>query len=426
MLIPSIDIMDGKAVQLVGGREKVLEVEDVPGLARRFRVFGEIAVIDLDAALGRGDNLSLIKRLCTEAPCRVGGGIRTAERAGELLRAGARSLIIGTAASEEFLRRLPREQSLVAVDFKDGSVQSHGWTAAAGETPEERMQRLAPFCAGFLATDVATEGRMRGIDPDRAARLKDVTGLPLTWAGSITTSAEVAALDRLGIDAQVGMSLYTGRLDPAEAFISCIDFQKGGGLLPCIVQDEQERTLMLAYQSPPSLRQALVSGQGVYFSRSRNQIWIKGETSGHRQLLLQARTDCDRDVLLFTVRQTGPACHTGQATCFGRKQFHLEDLSAVIENRRDHPAGESYTARLLSGPDRLDAKLREELAEVLEAARRPDDLIWECADLLYFLLVKMAAGGIHLSQVTAELARRRSTPAKPEKSSLEKSSCPIC
>ncbi|MBP7864515.1 MAG: phosphoribosyl-ATP diphosphatase [Acidobacteria bacterium] len=407
MLIPSIDLRAGKAVQLVGGRRKALEVADVEGLARRFRVYGTVAVVDLDAALGTGDNLDLVTALCRLARCRVGGGVRSEERANALLRAGADSLVVGTAAEPAFLSRLPRDRTWVALDHRDGLVLDRGWRGETGERLERRLERLAPLCAGFLVTDVAREGRLGGLDRDAFRRLRAVSPLPLVAAGGAASEAEVADLDRLGVDVQVGMALYTGRLDPAAAFIACLDFAKGGGLVPCIVQDRAGRVRMLAWQTPETLTEALCTGRGVYWSRSRNERWVKGATSGNTQALLEARADCDRDAVRFTVEQTGPACHTGAATCFGPADFRLEDLEAVLAGRRGGDASGGYTARLLADPALLDAKLREETEEVIEAQARPSDLVWECADLLYFLMVRMAAGGVTLAQVASELARRR-------------------
>ena len=410
MLIPSIDLMGGKAVQLVGGRRRVLEVEDVEALARRFRVYGTVAVVDLDAALGRGDNLPLVARLCRLARCRVGGGIRSPERAGEILRLGADSLVVGTAADPGFLSRLPRERTWVALDHRGGEVLDRGWRRRTGDAVARRMERLAPHCAGFLVTDVGREGRLTGLDREAAARWRGLCAGGLTVAGGVRDVAEVAELDRLGVDAQVGMALYDGTLDPAEAFVSCLDFGRSGGLLPCVVQDRGGRVRMLAWQTPDSLRAALREGRGVYWSRSRREIWRKGDTSGHRQELREARADCDRDALLFTVDQAGPACHTGADTCFGRADFALADLAGLLAGRAARPEG--YTGRLFGDAALRRAKLREETEEVLEASGRPDDLVWECADLLYFLLVSMTAGGVRLEQVLSELARRRSLPRR--------------
>jgi phosphoribosyl-AMP cyclohydrolase / phosphoribosyl-ATP pyrophosphohydrolase len=410
MLIPSIDLLGGKAVQLVGGRDKVLEVDDVIGLARRFRVYGEVAVVDLDAARGRGDNLDLVKALCREARCRVGGGVRNAARADELLRAGAERIVIGTAASEELLRRLPRDRVVVALDQRDGRLLSEGWEQTEDEAPLDRLRRLEPLCSGFLITAVHREGRLAGIDRDLLARLRETTGAGLTYAGGVTTAAEVADLDALGVDAQVGMALYTGRLDPAEAFVACLDWTKGDGTLPCVVQGDSGAVLMVAWQTRESLHQALATGRGTYFSRSRGEVWVKGATSGNTQELLLARADCDRDTVLLTVRQSGPACHTRQTTCFGQAGFTLGELERVIRDRTGAAPAGSYTARLFAESGLLDAKLREELEEVIEAQGRDDDMVWECADLLYFLLVRMAASRVSMSQVLGELGRRRAVP----------------
>lgn len=407
MLIPSIDLMAGKAVQLIGGKEKVLEVDDVMDLARRFRVYGEIAVIDLDAAMGRGDNLDLIKQICRIAQCRVGGGIRDPQKAEELLRAGARRLIIGTAANEDFLSRFPKNMVMVAVDHWEGTLLSHGWLKNEKESPFDRLKRLAPLCGGFLVTQVHREGRLVGADFEAARALREWVPNELVYAGGVSTVEEVVKLDKLGLDAQVGMALYTGRLDPAEAFVACLDFSKANGMLASVVQDPAGRLRMVAWQTPESLKQALRTSRGVFYSRSRKSLWVKGETSGHTQELLLAQPDCDRDVVRFTVKQQGPSCHTGADTCFGPAEFRLEDLEQIIYSRKENPSAPSYTARLFQEPGLLSAKLQEEVKEVLEAGDRPDDLVWECADLIYFLTVQMAAGGVTWNQVLNELARRR-------------------
>ncbi|BDU71719.1 phosphoribosyl-ATP diphosphatase [Mesoterricola silvestris] len=411
MLIPSIDLMDGKAVQLVGGRTKVLEVEDVLGLARRWRVYGDLAVIDLDAALGQGDNLGLVKELCAVARCRVGGGVRTPERAHELLRAGAASIILGTAASEELLKKLPRERTLVAVDQRAGKLQSRGWKEDEAEAPLDRLRRLDPFCGGFLMTVVDKEGRLEGVDWEAAKAARAATKLPIVYAGGVTTVEDVAALDRLGVDAQVGMALYKGLLDPAGAFLACLDWDKQGGLIPAAVMDEAGRLRMVAYENPQCLREALERGRGVYWSRSRGGRWEKGEQSGHGQELLRVEADCDRDTLRFVVRQEGPTCHTGSGTCFGRAEFALADLEATLGSRLEEAAPGSYTARLYREEGLLAAKLQEEAAEMAEAAT-PDELVWEGADLLYFLMVRLAKGGVRMEQVLRELERRATTDTR--------------
>ncbi len=409
MLIPSIDLMDGKAVQLIGGRRKVIEVENVMELVDRWSVYGELAVIDLDAALGRGDNLQLVEKICSQARCRVGGGVRDVQRAGELLRAGAQKIIVGTAATPEFLRQLPREMTMVALDQDRGTLLSHGWQKREGDSPQERMEQLTPLCAGFLVTHVHREGRMTGLDRMELENMAATAHLPITYAGGVAGVEDVVWLDRRGVDAQVGMALYRGDLDPADCFVECAAFGQKAGLLPCVVQDSQHRLRMMAWQTPETLREALRSRRGIYFSRSRNRRWVKGECSGNQQKLIRAALDCDRDTISFTVTQAGPTCHTGQESCFGTLDFAWGDLLQKVQHRRTTPEGRSYTRRLFQDPELLDAKLREEIDEVIEASGRPDDLVWECADVLYFLTVKMVQGGIGLDQVFNELKRRSTT-----------------
>ncbi len=216
MIIPSIDLMDGKAVQLRQGKEKVLERKNVLELAKEFSKYGEIAVIDLDAALGKGDNLELIKKLCKIADCRVGGGIRTVEKAREILGFGANKIIIGTKASPEFLRQLPKEKLIVAVDTKDGYVVNKGWVNKTKKTPEESIKELESYCSEFLFTNVDKEGLMQGFDFDKAMKLKKLTKNRITAAGGITTNEDIIKLESLGFNSQVGMALYIGKIDLEE------------------------------------------------------------------------------------------------------------------------------------------------------------------------------------------------------------------
>ena len=161
MIIPSIDLSNGQAVQLVGGREPRIEAGDPRPIAERFRLAGEIAVIDLDAARGTGHNRALIEELVRMAPCRVGGGIRDAGTARHWLDAGARRIILGTAATPEILSQLPRERVIVALDALHDEVVTHGWTTRSGETVEAGMARLRDLAGGFLVTFVEREGRRK-------------------------------------------------------------------------------------------------------------------------------------------------------------------------------------------------------------------------------------------------------------------------
>ncbi len=406
MIVSSIDIVGDKAVQLQQGERLVIERDDVFELADRFGRCGEIAVIDIDAARGTGENRALIEALCKRARCRVGGGIRDVETARRYLRAGAQSLIIGTAATPALLAKLPRERVIVALDARDGKVATHGWRRASDETPLERARELEALCAGFLFTQIEREGMLGGLDLERARSLRAQIGGALTVAGGVASVEEIVALDRERIDVQAGMAIYTGRIDPVEVLLACVNFSKMNGLIPTIVSDLDDGTArMLAYSSPESLRAALRDGTGTYFSRSRGALWRKGETSGATQRLVRVELDCDRDALQFIVEQQGPTCHTGAPTCFGQPSFHWSTLQRRIAERAAQGDVRSYTRRLLAEPMLLAEKIAEEAAEVVEARTR-DEVAWECADLLYFMTVKMQAAGIGVGDVMAQLASR--------------------
>jgi len=403
MIIPSIDISGGQAVQLVGGEALALEAGDPKPLMEQFSVAGEVAVIDIDAARGDGDNRDLIAELCRRGRARVGGGIRDLDTARRWLDLGAEKIIVGTAASPEFLASLPRDRVIVALDSRDGDVLSHGWRQSTGRSLLDRVVELRSLCDGFLVTFVEREGQLGGTDLDRAKQVIDAAGeARVTVAGGITTIEEVAALDRLGADAQVGMALYTGVIALADAITAPLASERADGLWPTVVVDEAGVALGLVWSSPESIRQAVETRQGVYQSRSRG-IWVKGATSGATQELLRVDADCDRDTLRFTVRQHGPGfCHTGDRTCWGA-DHGLGRLQRRILTAGEDPA--SNTQRLLDDPELLSAKIREEADELAETGQH-ERVMAEAADLLYFLLVKTAAAGVSLEEVEDELDRR--------------------
>ncbi len=226
MIFPCIDLMGGKVVQLVQGREKALEADSPEEMLRRFAAFPEIQVIDLDAAMGRGSNQELVRMLAAQAVTRVGGGVRTVERARALVEQGAHKVIVGTAAftpqgiDEAFLtelgRAIGRDRLLIAADSRGGQIVVKGWQQATGFTAERMLSLLEPYCGGFLATWVDREGMMQGTDLAWFRRLRESTTLELTAAGGITTLEEVRALLAMNVNAAVGMAVYTGRLSLDE------------------------------------------------------------------------------------------------------------------------------------------------------------------------------------------------------------------
>ena len=224
MLIPSIDLQNGAVVQLVQGERLAIKDEDVFRWVRRFERFPKVQVIDLDAAMGTGDNLAIVRQIAGALSCRVGGGIRTVERAHDVLSAGAQQIIAGSSLFKNgqpdlaFARTLSdavgRERVIAAVDSRNGRVVIHGWKTELPLTAADAVRALEPFCDEFLYTHVDTEGLMGGTNLEAVMAVRHATTRRLTAAGGITTQREIDELDALGIDAVVGMAIYTGALNP--------------------------------------------------------------------------------------------------------------------------------------------------------------------------------------------------------------------
>jgi phosphoribosylformimino-5-aminoimidazole carboxamide ribotide isomerase len=222
MLIPSIDLKDGAVVQLVQGERLAIKDDDVFRWVKRFERFPKVQVIDLDAAMAKGDNLALVRRIARSLSCRVGGGVRTIDRAKEILAAGAKQIIAGSALFRdgrpdvEFARQLAdavgADQVIAAVDSRGGHVVIHGWKTPLPITAVDAVRALEPFCGEFLYTHVDTEGLMGGTNREAILAVRRATARRVTAAGGITTREEIDDLDANGVDAVVGMALYTGKL----------------------------------------------------------------------------------------------------------------------------------------------------------------------------------------------------------------------
>lgn len=406
MMIPSIDIQNGQAVQLIGGDKKTIDAGDPRPIAAKFARVGEIALIDLDAAMGAGNNTAIMREICAQYPCRVGGGIRDVQTAIDWLDAGARKVILGTAATPEILRELPRDRVIAALDARNDKVVVEGWKTQTDATIEDRMAELREYVSGFLVTFVEREGRMGGMPLDRVKQLTELAGdTKLTAAGGVRNADDIAQVDRLGADAQVGMALYTGAIDLADGFCACLRSDRDDGLWPTVVCDQRGAALGLVYSNLESVRESIETGRGVYYSRSRKGLWRKGESSGNTQELLCIATDCDRDALRFSVRQAGNGfCHLGTRTCFG-DVGGLDQLETTIAQRVINAPSGSYTRRLLDDPSLLQAKLREEVDELMVATTTAD-VVHEAADVLFFAMTRAVQQGASLNDIERELDRR--------------------
>ena len=223
MLIPSIDLMGGKIVQLVQGQKKALEFDDFDEWIERFSGFPLVQLIDLDAAIGTGDNRALIGGFTKRLPCQVGGGIRTVETAQQILALGARRAIIGsslihegkpdTSFAEKLAETVGAEQLIFAVDAKGGKVAIRGWREKTTLTPVEMIRSLDTWCHGFLYTHIDHEGLMKGIPFEVVRELRMATSKQLIAAGGISSNQEIEQLHAMDVDAVVGMALYLGKLD---------------------------------------------------------------------------------------------------------------------------------------------------------------------------------------------------------------------
>jgi len=427
MVIASIDIQNGKVVQLKQGEELILQRDNSGGLAAEFDRYGEVAVIDLDAAMGKGSNLEMIKPLLRKAECRVGGGIRTPEQAKELVSLGARKIIIGSSAFrdpakkgagaaggdfavnaaflEAISKKIGRERLIVAVDARGGEIVVDGWKTPTGLDLFEAAKAVEPFAGELLFTCVEREGTMTGIDLAPVRKLRETVSCQITVAGGVSTLAEIEQIAALGCDVQLGMALYTGKINLADAFKVSLNWKKDpSSLLPLIVQSPGGQVLMTGFTDAQALGETFKRGNVCFHSRTRNKLWMKGENSGNILKLIRLRADCDRDALLATAQPAGPVCHTGAWSCFANnRDYSWQFLQDIVAERFRNPAPGSYTATL--DDELVREKVMEEAKELCEA-KTNDEIIWEAADLLYFSTVLITRAGVTVQEILDELDRR--------------------
>jgi len=420
MVIASIDIQNGKVVQLRQGEQLILQRDNAVELAEEFDRYGEIAVIDLDAAMGKGSNLEMIKPLLRKAECRLGGGIRTPEQAKELVSLGARKIIVGSSvfrdpAKKEFAvnisfleaisKKIGRERLIVAVDARGSEIVVDGWKTPTGLDLFEAAKAVEPFAGELLFTCVEREGTMTGIDLGPVRKLRESVSCQITVAGGVSELAEIEEIAAIGCDVQLGMALYTGKINLADAFAVSLNWKKDqSSLLPLIVQSPGGQVLMTGFTDMAALAETFKRGNVCFHSRTRNKLWMKGENSGNVLKLVRLRADCDRDALLATAQPAGPVCHTGAWSCFANnRDYTWQFLQDIIAERFRSPAPNSYTATL--DDELVREKVMEEAKEFCEA-KAHGELVWEAADLLYFSTVLITRAGVSVQEILDELDRR--------------------
>ncbi len=429
MVISSIDMKDGHVVQLKNGKDLMLQRDDADNLISEFNKYGEVAIIDLDQALrntdekGNTKNTELLKHLLRRGNVRVGGGIRDVKKARELISLGAEKVIVGSAAwksepkngesalNEEFLEELcnavGKQRVIISVDAINGKIAVKGWTETVDISLIEGAKQAEKYASELLFTCVEKEGCMQGTDMEACRALRGAVKCRVVVAGGVNTVEQIAQLEKIGCDVQLGMALYTGAVSLKDAFIGCLDFEKTNGMIPVIAQSPAGEVLMLGYSNRESFEKSFETGKLTFFSRTRGKLWTKGETSGHFLELVKMRADCDRDTVLATVFPNGGVCHTGSYTCFSSDpdpESSLERLYSTIAERFANPKPGSYTATLDS--KRVREKIMEEAEELTDEAETRDDVIWEAADLLYFVSVLMYKEGVAWKDVYDELDKR--------------------
>ncbi|HBG65345.1 MAG TPA: phosphoribosyl-ATP diphosphatase [Treponema sp.] len=428
MVISSIDLKGGHVVQLKNGKDLVLQRDDADKLIAGFNTYGEVAVIDLDAALrntdekGNTPNTELLKSLLRKGNVRVGGGIRDIKKAKELISLGAEKVIIGSAAwkkapaagesplDTEFLGKLAeaigKQRIIISVDAIHGKIAVRGWTETIDVPLIDGAREAEKFASELLFTCVEKEGCMEGTDMDMVRALREAVHCRVVAAGGVNSLEQVAALEKAGCDVQLGMALYTGAVRLEDCFSACLDWEKTGGMIPIIAQSPAGEVLMHGYANKEALAKTMETKQLTFWSRTRKALWTKGETSGHFLAVQKLRADCDRDTILATVEPHGSVCHTGSFTCFGSapdERSSMERLYATIADRFANPRPGSYTATL--NDKRVREKVMEEAEELTEAEDKKD-VIWEAADVLYFISVLMYKEGVTWQDIYDELDRR--------------------
>ena len=429
MVIASIDMKDGHVVQLKNGKDLVLQRDDAEALISDFNKYGEVAVIDLDQALrntdekGNTKNTELLKQILRKGNVRVGGGIRSVKKARELISLGAEKVIVGSAAwnadskdgesflNEEFLQELcdaiGKQRVIISVDAIHGKIAVKGWTETVDISLVEGAKQAEKFCSELLFTCVEKEGCMQGTDMEACRALRNAVKCRLVVAGGVNTLEQIVELEKIGCDVQLGMALYTGAVNLKDAFVNCLNYEKTDGLIPVIAQSPAGEVLMLGYANKEAFEKSFDTGRLTFFSRTKNRLWTKGEESHHYLDLIKMRADCDRDTVLATVFPNGGVCHTGSYTCFNAEpdaKSNLERLYATIAERFANPRPGSYTATL--DAKRVREKVMEEAEELTDEAESREDVIWEAADLIYFVSVLMYKEGVTWQDVYDELDRR--------------------
>jgi phosphoribosylformimino-5-aminoimidazole carboxamide ribotide isomerase len=345
-VIPAIDLRNGKCVRLYQGDygKETVFFDDPVSMALRWQSEGakRLHLIDLDgAAQGKPCNLDAIKKIiaAVRIPVQVGGGIRSLKTIEQLLSIGVGRTILGTVAVEkpELVKQACKkygEQIIVSIDAEDRRVATRGWLKKSKVTASELAIRMIDFgVRQIIYTDISRDGTLTSPNFKAIEELISQVNIPVIAAGGISSIEHLTQLSRLGAEgAIVGKAIYTGDINLKEALktmsrkkapkrlkLEMVKFDEKG-LIPAIAQDDETaEVLMVAYMNREALEKTLATGQAWFYSRSRKELWNKGATSGNYLYVKKIFIDCDEDTLLLKVDPAGPACHTGNRSCFFRE-----------------------------------------------------------------------------------------------------------
>jgi len=364
--------------------------------AKRINYFGSVVVSNIETH-------NLLKGICGVAECDLMINSPNLETIKEVLQKGVKRIIIPEKEAESIAQKVSKNIIIARITLRKASLLNNNLIDVKTEL-KEKVNRVAPYCSELLIDYdedlIIDENTVLAV----IDYISDLINYPLTFLDANNKFTEI--LEKKGVNPFICSSEMFKEKELLKIFASVLDFQKLEGLIPTIVQDNHNQILMLAFSSQDSLTQALIQKRGIYYSRSRKSIWIKGETSGNYQILNQVRYDCDQDALLFNVRQEGVACHLERYSCFGNKKFELSDLYEIIQDRILNPVSNSYTSKISKDEQLIIEKIKEESNEVINYTN-DENLTWEIADLLYFVMVLMAKKGIKLQDILNELWSRR-------------------
>lgn len=345
----------------------------------------------------------LLKEICSVAECYLMMSSPKSETIKSVLQMGVKKIIIAEKDVEFISQKISKNVIIARITLQKNIILDKDLLKLK-ELLKEILDKVNPYCSELLIDyeedlDIDESTILTVLDC-----LSDIGKLPIIFLDVDNKCTGI--LEKKGVDPLISSQGIYEEKELIRIFISLIDFQKQEGLVPTIVQDEHSQILMLAFSSQDSLTQALVKKEGIYYSRSRKSIWIKGETSGNHQILNRVKYDCDQDALLFIVHQEGVACHLQRYSCFGNKEFKLSDLYDILQDRIVNPVFNSYTSKISKDERLIIEKIKEESNEVVNYTDE-DNLVWEIADLLYFIMVLMAKKNITLQDILNELWSRR-------------------